>query len=557
MNHWNTPVTVVSTIKKLVRPFFTNYLLTINYKYMVEELSQKDISNTPENHLLLDKVMQSIQDRHVDYHIMKLEGLLSLSVFVEETVPLREKMQKVYEQVDFEHYRVLYQTDINKKKDLFLETVRYVSSMQSENLLVLKYEKDVTFYDLWNEFYMEFRGVVIDLEDMVLVSAPYRKFFNYNEKPSTSAERIERMLAQALDVLIKNKEDGSMVSVTKYKNGIIVSTPGSMESSQAKWAKNFLFTHHATFLKEMPRHVTYLFEAIYPENRIVVDYQGQEKMVMTGIRSTLNGTYFPDRMVYLLAGLYNIPTPQTEYKSFSALLEEAKNKEIHPADKKEGWVITIQTAKDEVRFKLKCEDYCEIHKVIGVANSPKVVFEQIIQDTFDDFIAKVPDMVKPLAYDITNAIWEHIKQTEEKTKYHLSLIPKDLFFTKEEVEKSKELKRFVKEKIVPLIGSKLSKNKKTELEEWLLSKAFGKEPSIDKYSEKEFHRLWAMIPSQLQNQKSFRQKEGRLLGFVYKQLPSTYQSLALNAARGLEIDYLSLVDIKDIHFSFLKEAEYV
>ena len=34
--------------------------------------------------------------------------------------------------------------------------------MQDSSYLILKYRPEVVFYDLWNEFYMETRGVVID-----------------------------------------------------------------------------------------------------------------------------------------------------------------------------------------------------------------------------------------------------------------------------------------------------------------------------------------------------------------------------------------------------------
>ncbi|WP_180953810.1 RNA ligase [Bacillus sp. M6-12] len=555
MNHWNVPVVVLSTVKQLVQPLFKNKNLTIVYDEWIELLSQSKIDDTTENRTLLESVMKRLEDKNADYHIMNLEGLISASAFEEESIPLREKMKKVYERGDFESYRSLYQEDINKMKLLFLEMTRHVSSMQVGELIVFKYGKEVSFYDLWNEFYMETRGVIVDLRRMELVASPYRKFFNFNEKPFTSVERITQLLKEAKEIVIKNKEDGSMVSVTKYNGQIIVATPGSMESSQAQWAKAFLSKHYQAFLDDMPSHITFIFEAIYPENRIVIDYQGEEKMVLTNMRSTLNGMYFEDTIVQFFGLMYKIPTPEVENKALSELIEEAQNKELHPADKKEGWVFTVKTLKEELMFKLKCEDYCEIHKVIGVANSPKVVFEQIVQDTFDDFIAKVPDVVKPLVYDIANVIWEYIQSLKKDVEHHLSLIPKEILFSKEEIENHMEFKQLVKEEIAPLIDDKLSKNKKTELEEALLSKAFGKEPFIDKYTEKEFQRLWSLIPSHLQNQKEFKKKEGRLLGFVHKQVPNAYKAIALEHARGFQVEILSLVDIKDIRFDFLKESK--
>lgn len=549
MTHWNVPLMVVSTVIKLAREI-ADEKSTMNYKELFFELSQKEIEDSSESRQLLHDVMKALKDKNKDYHIMNLEGLFANKSF-ESGMTLREKMEHIYKTTDFGFYKKKYSEDINALKALFLESVSYVSSMQEGRYIIFKYGAEVSYYDLWNEFYMETRGVVIDVENLNLVSTPYRKFFNLNEKEMTSMKQIQTLIGNAHAIEVQNKEDGSMVSVSRYEDELIVATPGSLASEQAKWAKAFLLKHHMGFLKHMPNDTTFIFEAIYPDNRIVIDYQGAEKMVLTGARDNRTGEYLTRSFIEDHGIVFQIPIPTLEDKSLEQLMLESKDKTLHPADKKEGWVITVRTKDDTLLFKVKCEDYCDIHRVMGVSNSPKVVFEHIINETYDDFITKVPEIVKPLVERVADVIYSHIQQVKAEADEVFVSFPADIRFTPTEIEKSVQLRQYVKRVIASSIDAKLSRNKRAEIEESLLSKAFGKEPVIDRYTKVEFDRLWSLIPHDLRNQESFKKKEGKMLGFIHKKVPQRFRATALDFSRGQDVNYLSLIDLKEIDFSFL------
>lgn len=78
------------------------------------------------------------------------------------------------------------------------------------------------FFSLYNGLYMECRGVVVDVENEQLVLAPYRKFFNLNEKDITSLENVEKKIKTAKEVEFSDKLDGSMISASIYKNEVVV-----------------------------------------------------------------------------------------------------------------------------------------------------------------------------------------------------------------------------------------------------------------------------------------------------------------------------------------------
>lgn len=291
-----------------------------------------------------------------------------------------------------------------------MECIRYVSTMQEGSFLILKYRPEVNFFDLWNEFYMETRGLVIDIDKMELVSCPYRKFFNLNEKPITQINVITELINKAYNVTIKNKEDGSMISCSRYNGNLVVSTSGALNSSQALWAKTFIEKHYPALMESLPEHLTFIFEAIYPENHIVVDYGLREDLILTNIRNKKTGRLLEEAEVEHYAMLFNLPTPQKETTGLLELMKAAKNRDLYPAESKEGWVFIIRTKDEERLFKLKCDDYCEVHKILSFAISPKIVFQKIKTDTLDDFLAKIPDNIKPLTTNIANVIFNHIER---------------------------------------------------------------------------------------------------------------------------------------------------
>jgi len=401
INTWNIPLMIISMIEEILN--IKRKKTSINYLEWIDSLSkmkltQKDI----EINIILDRCFELLNDKRIDYHIMTLENLLTINEEDNPMISLEDRYNKVINDINFENYRNKYKTDINKKKNLFIECIKYVSVMQSSNLVVLKYRPEVTFYDLWNEFYMETRGVVIDLYEMKLVSAPYRKFFNLNEKPITDIDRVFKLMSKANKVIIKNKEDGSMISCSKYKDDLVISTPGSLDSDQAIWSKKFLNEHYPDLVTKMPSDLTFIFEAIYPDNRIVVDYKGKENLILTNIRNNLTGRLLSEELVEQYAKEYNFQIPEKETTGLLELMEKAKDRELYPASEKEGWVFVIKTDEEELLFKLKCDDYCELHKIMSFASSPKIIFNAIKEGNIDDMLSKIPKEFKdiPLKVDL-------------------------------------------------------------------------------------------------------------------------------------------------------------
>ena len=113
---------------------------------------------------------------------------------------------------------------------------------------------------------------------------------------------------------------------------------------------------------------TYVFEIIYPDNQIVVDYRGYEGLVLLSMFSN-NGCYeFPPKVVDNEAATLGVRRPKTyDFEKVSEVVQAAK----HLPKDDEGFVVQFQSG---TRVKIKGDEYCRIHKLLA-HHSPIAVWE--------------------------------------------------------------------------------------------------------------------------------------------------------------------------------------
>ena len=145
--------------------------------------------------------------------------------------------------------------------------------------------------------------------------------------------------------------------VYNHQNEWRVNTRGAFESEQAIWATEFLNTNIRTEL--MNPNWTYLFEIIYPENRIVVNYGNLRTLRLTGIIVTETGEEL--WIDELRTEADKIGCEVVEAFEFTSLEEMFAAREKLTVNE-EGYVITY---KNGYKFKLKGEMYCKVHRAIS------------------------------------------------------------------------------------------------------------------------------------------------------------------------------------------------
>jgi len=242
-----------------------------------------------------------------------------------------------------------------------------------DDLLLFNYSAKAAYAGRWNFFECVSRGLMINGKTGEIVARPFDKFFNWGEGGRTTTAPV---------MTIMEKMDGSLGILYRVGDNYRIATRGSFNSDQAKWATSYLNQNFN--LDDLPNELTLLFEIIYPDNRIVVDYGDFEGLLLLGARERTTGKYLHSSAVKGLAAQYGFPTPRVyEFFDIDELIENIK---VLDTDI-EGYVVEFG---DGQRFKFKGKRYIELHRIISNLTF-KVTLREMQNDTLLEFLAFVPD----------------------------------------------------------------------------------------------------------------------------------------------------------------------
>ena len=118
---------------------------------------------------------------------------------------------------------------------------------------------------LWDDITKLCRSLILDKNNHV-VARGFPKFFNYSEPEA-------ELLDEGYEIY--EKLDGSIILLFCYNNDWIFSSKGSFENSQVQKAKELM----SGKMKDLDKDLTYVYEIIYPNNRIIVNYGSREELV--------------------------------------------------------------------------------------------------------------------------------------------------------------------------------------------------------------------------------------------------------------------------------------
>jgi RNA ligase len=209
-----------------------------------------------------------------------------------------------------------------------------------EDLYILNYTPKTQYEGMWNQTTSACRGLIVDGHGNIRARC-FPKFFNYEECRGEVHER----LGGGLKFSISEKMDGSLGILYWVGGSPFIATRGSFESDQAVKANSMLSKYDASSLD---KNLTYLFEIIYPENRICVDYKGREDIVFLSAYETASG----------IEVRTSHPFPEASRNELGSDFGAIKALNL---DNQEGFVVRFE---DGYRFKIKFEDYVRLHSVI-------------------------------------------------------------------------------------------------------------------------------------------------------------------------------------------------
>jgi hypothetical protein len=312
-----------------------------------------------------------------------------------------------------DHYTLKDLSD-NQLVDYVVDIFRTISLVQHDNLLLAKYG-----IVIWNTGFHDLakccRGRVIDMNTMNTISHPFDKFFNINETPETDENIVKDYINKAKYIYSTDKKDGSTISVSLYKNKPLITTNGSFDNDQIKWALEIFNNQYPSFLPNLQSGYTYIFEIIHPENKIVVNYGNEKALYLLAIRDLKTKELLPLDTIHQIADKHHIPYPEVyDFTNLDIMIKLAK--ELKGVNR-EGWVFRVGTADGEKMFKLKLEEYFAMHKGFGKI-TPTWVYKNLINGDLDDYIAICNEYQKN---NIQQAL-DEISRTKDNVRKHTTLL---------------------------------------------------------------------------------------------------------------------------------------
>lgn len=334
----------------------------------------------------------------------------------------------------------LYTSTFNKSVNNFKKSLQELDDQQmntvfqdieftqKDNLLLVRYGVAGFQRGAWTEnngFLSESRSVVIDLLNEELVLTPFSKFFNINEREETSENIIKEKIKHAKLFEVTNKLDGSMQSARYYKGQYIMSGSRALDPVQSYRLQNgynYLTDGHKQMLKDNPG-LTFIFENISPDDKHVVEYKEKDfGLHLIGARNVHNGNQLTHQQFSLIAKPYGVKCVELMSSSLEeliTLMSTSNGLEI------EGWVLNI----DDEFVKMKTDSYVMLHSAVEDSLSPNMIIRSIYNNTYDDFVSKVPPAYRPSVERVASFVFDYIDIVNSSIAYWL---PKGAHFDKKD-----------------------------------------------------------------------------------------------------------------------------
>lgn len=249
------------------------------------------------------------------------------------------------------------------------------------------YTKLAMFDRKWNNTTMTCRGLIVNEDTGEILARPFKKFFNVGEPSAPVWEQTDW-------VTVYDKLDGSLGIAYETPDGPAIATKGSFASEQAVKATEFLRTMYPRY--QTDDYCTDLFEIIYPENRIVLDYGTREGLMYLGSVVVETGENYWNG---ILMGCYGIPKNHCMDSGYWSEIENTISLDRRNA---EG-VVVLNDFTGE-RLKMKQEDYLELHKVMTGLNE-RQLWQWLSQPRYiDDILLDLPEEIHEWAKPVMDGL---------------------------------------------------------------------------------------------------------------------------------------------------------
>lgn len=277
--------------------------------------------------------------------------------------------------------------------------------------------------ELTNDVVRGCRGTVLEIngKDVKVISAPYTKFFGYNDpngkdiedsinwKNAQIQEKCDGILVKTASVNweLDNGDiekrlyfftNGSFDLNAPFEDSLVYDEPATRGADTygdlLKYALSKVIKDQIVYNKEVgffycvgefansiPVGSTLMLELTSPRNRIICEYK-ETKVWLHGYRDE-NGIEHDPRtlnMPFDMPKLYDAHN----YEELKEILKTFNGNE------QEGVVVVDYSTDGTPRAKIKCDDYLKIKFARDSACNSQVLFKAVVDDEYDDLISSIP-----------------------------------------------------------------------------------------------------------------------------------------------------------------------
>jgi RNA ligase len=273
---------------------------------------------------------------------------------------------------------------------------------------------DAESYDAWvlgmktASILRECRGLMFDLNGK-LISRPYHKFFNMNEREETLAS--EFLLEDASQYVLMDKLDGSFIRPVRINGSVRLCTKMGI-TDQSEQAEEFLaslgeerFNDYQDFFAAYVDHFTPVFEFCSRKNQIVIDYP-EDALILTGMRKNETGEYISYRTLKNIARAFKIPLVKAWHVE-DIIGINAPRCPTRVMEAVRSWIGiegVVLRYLDGRMVKIKAEDYCIKHGAKDGLLLEKNVLATFLNEKLDDVLPLLDDAFKARVEAYTSTV---------------------------------------------------------------------------------------------------------------------------------------------------------
>lgn len=280
--------------------------------------------------------------------------------------------------------------------------IRVQSHPRFPDFQIANYTEKAVYDKEWNDVTLQCRGLIYNARTGEVIARAFRKFFNHNESTAPTIGLND-------PVVVTDKLDGSLGILYSDSGGRSIATRGSFDSPQARHASQIFWNKYEGIFNP-PAGITYLFEIIYPENRIVVDYGRTDDLVLLGAVDIATGRSIAPEVIQ--KSNHPWPGPVTETFTFSTYKEALA---AAPRPGKEGFVV--HDLRTDERVKIKQTDYVILHRLVTGLTARRVHEAMLDGQELDEFIAPLPDEFHDWVRQVAGRIEDEVREAKSAVEH--------------------------------------------------------------------------------------------------------------------------------------------